>query len=217
MTDPVDVWAVVASERGALAEDLAALTDEQWQTTSLCSEWSVRRVVGHMTATASLTPLTFVGNLARAGFSFNTFANNQIDKHLGPGNRATLANFRAVQHSTSAPPGPKLSWLGEALVHAEDVRRPLGIAHTYDPAAVRAAADFYRGSNLLIGSKDRIAGLRLLATDASWSHGDGPEVAGPMMSLLMAMTGRVAATGDLAGEGVETLRERTLTRDQGPA
>ncbi len=209
MADEVDIWAVVAAERGALAADLGRLTDEQWQTTSLCSDWSVRRVVGHMTATASLTPLTFLGNLAKAGFSFNAFSNAQIDKHLGPGNRATLANFQAVQHSTSAPPGPRASWLGEALVHAEDIRRPLGIAHTYDPAGVRAAADFYKSSNTLIGTKNRIAGLRLQATDASWSHGEGEEVTGPMMSLLMAMTGRVAATGDLTGPGAATLRDRS--------
>jgi hypothetical protein len=40
-------------------------------------------------------------------------------------------------------------------------------------------ADFYAGSNMLIGAKNRITGLKLRATDAAWSHGDGPEAAGP--------------------------------------
>jgi hypothetical protein len=69
-------------------------------------------------------------------------------------------------------------------------------------------ADFYKRSNLLIGSKRRIAGLTLLATDAEWSHGTGPEVAGPVLSLVMAMTGRMLALDDLTGDGVATLRSR---------
>jgi hypothetical protein len=69
-------------------------------------------------------------------------------------------------------------------------------------------ANFYTNSNLLIGAKTRITGLQLSATDADWSTGDGPEVAGPIVSLVMAMTGRTAAPEDLAGEGLVTLRAR---------
>jgi hypothetical protein len=69
-------------------------------------------------------------------------------------------------------------------------------------------ADFYKGSNLLIGSKNRIAGLTLRATDTDWSHGSGPEVSGPILSLVMAMTGRKQADDDLSGDGVATLRSR---------
>lgn len=205
----VDLWGVVAAERGALADDLAGLTDEQWRTTSLCDDWSVRRVTGHMTATANLTPVSFLTSFAGAGFSFDKFANRQIDKHLGVGAAETLANFRAAQFSTSSPPGPKASWLGEVLVHAEDIRRPLGIEHTYPVDAVREVADFYKTSNTLIGTKSRISGLSLRATDTGWSHGEGDEVAGPMMSLLMAMTGRGEACADLAGPGVAALESRS--------
>ena len=72
-----------------------------------------------------------------------------------------------------------------------------------------AVADFYKGSNLLIGSKRRITGLALLATDTEWSHGTGPEVAGPILSLVMAMTGRKEALDDLTGDGVATQRTRS--------
>jgi len=73
---------------------------------------------------------------------------------------------------------------------------------------VRRVADFYAGSNLIIGAKRRIDGLTLRATDATWSHGSGPEVSGPALSLVMAMTGRKAALDDLSGDGVATLRTR---------
>jgi uncharacterized protein (TIGR03083 family) len=204
----IDIWNVVAAERGALADDLDGIGQAQWRADSLCDGWSVRRVAAHLTATASLTPLTFFGSFAGSSFNFDRFANKQIDKHLGADEAATLANFRAVRTSTSAPPGPKISWLGEVLVHAEDIRRPLGIAHSYPMDAVVAVADFYKGSNTLIGTKSRIAGLGLRATDVDWSHGSGDEVAGPMMSLLMAMTGRAGACDDLNGAGAETLRSR---------
>jgi hypothetical protein len=69
-------------------------------------------------------------------------------------------------------------------------------------------ADFSQSSNLLIGSKRRIEGLMLRATDTDWSHGTGPEVAGPILSLVMAMTGRRAADDDLTGDGVAALRTR---------
>ncbi len=203
-----DIWTTIAAERGALADDLADLTPAQWDTPSLCSGWTVRDIVAHLSATASLTPGTFFVNLAKAGFNFDRFASGQIAKHRGPDPAATLDEFRGLQNSTSAPPGPKASWLGEVVVHGEDLRRPLGITHDYPPDAVREAIDFYKGSNMLIGSKKRVAGLALNATDQDWRCWEGESVEGPLLSLLLAMTGRAAACDDLAGPGVPTLRSR---------
>jgi uncharacterized protein (TIGR03083 family) len=121
----------------------------------------------------------------------------------------TLANFESVLTSVKHPPGPTATWLGETIVHSEDIRRALGIKHAYPADAVVTVADFYKGSNLLIGSKNRIAVLTLRATDADWSHGTGPEVKGPVLSLVLAMTGRTVADDDLAGDGVATLRSRS--------
>ena len=77
------------------------------------------------------------------------------------------------------PPGPNDSWLVEAMLHVEDIRRPLGL-HQHDPVeAVSQVADFYKGSILVMGARNRVAGVRLRATGTGWSHGAGPEVAGP--------------------------------------
>ena len=124
------------------------------------------------------------------------------------GPEATLAAFRANADSKKSPPGPVDSWLGETLIHSEDIRRPLGISHSYPMDAVVRTLDFYKKSNLIVGAKKRIAGLTLKATDADWSTGSGPLVEGPAMSLLLAMTGRKPALDDLTGDGVATLRER---------
>jgi len=93
-------------------------------------------------------------------------------------------------------------------VHGEDIRRPLGIQHDIAEEALVAVADNYTGTNLLIGSKRRIAGLRLRADDAAWVHGDGPEVSGPLVSMILAMSGRTGAVDDLGGEGLATLASR---------
>jgi hypothetical protein len=98
--------------------------------------------------------------------------------------------------------------LGEAIIHGEDIRRPLGIYRDYPTEAVVRVADFFKGSSILIGSKSRIAGLALRATDTQWSTGSGPEVSGPILSLALAMTGRSAALADLSGDGLATLQAR---------
>jgi len=202
------MWATIASERGALAEDLADLPDERWATTSLCPEWTVQDALAHMTSTAHVTPAGFVVGLAGSGFDFERFSRKGIQRWRGATPGQTLQAFRDVQHSRTHPPGPSTTWLGEAIVHAEDIRRPLGIRHSYPPEALRQVLDFYKGSNALIGTKRRIDGVTLRATDSDWTHGSGPEARGPMMSLLLAGTGRKTALDDLTGEGVAVLRSR---------
>jgi uncharacterized protein (TIGR03083 family) len=201
-------WPVIHAERAALADDLAGLAPERWTTPSLCTGWTVHEVLAHMTATATMTPLGFLARMARAGFRFETMARRNIDAQTEGGPEATLARFRQALDRSGGPPGPVDSWLGETLVHAEDIRRPLGIAHTYPPDALARTAAFYRGSNMLIGGKDRVAGLTLRATDTDWSAGSGPLVTGPMLALVLATTGRAAALGDLTGDGVTILRQR---------
>ena len=207
-----ELWTLVAAERGALADDLTDLTPDQWATRSLCPDWTVRDIVAHLTAAASTSPGAFIGQFAKARFDFDAYANAGLTRRLGADSAATLAGFRAVQHSTTSPPGPKPTWLGEVVVHAEDIRRPLGMSHRYPAGALGAAADFYKGSNTLIGAKNRIAGLTLRATDQDWSWGAGAELAGPSEALAMAVGGRSVALDDLAGEGVETLRARLSGR-----
>jgi uncharacterized protein (TIGR03083 family) len=203
-----DVWGTIHAERKTLAADLQALTDAQWATPSLCTGWTVRDVLAHMTATARMTPPQFIGNFVMSGFNFASLQAKGIAAERGRSPAETLARFTSLVNSSNHPPGPSDTWLGEVIVHSEDIRRALGIKHAYQTDAAVQVADFYKNSNLLIGAKTRITGLKLRATDTDWSNGDGPEVAGPMVSLVLAMTGRTAALDDLAGDGVATLRAR---------
>ena len=201
-------WPMIHEERKALAADLDGLTAEQWSTPSLCTDWNIQQALGHMTATAKMTPGKFFGKLLGSGFRFNAMSAKNVADNTRGTPAETLAAFKAEITSTTSPPGPVDSWLGETVIHSEDIRRPLGIAHEYQPEALTRVADFYKGSNLIVGAKKRIAGLTLRATDADWSTGSGPEVTGPLLSLVMAMVGRGAVIGDLSGEGVATLQQR---------
>lgn len=201
-------WPVIHAERQALADDLSGLSDVQWQTPSQCTDWNVHELLAHMLATARMTKAGFFGKLAGSGFNFDKMAHSEVSKYSAGGPAATLAAWRDAQNASTSPPGPVDSWLGETLVHGEDIRRPLGIKHEYPTDAVVRVLDFYKKSNLIVGAKKRIAATTMKATDANWSTGNGPEVEGPALSLLLAMTGRSAALDDLSGAGVETLRTR---------
>lgn len=201
-------WPLIHEERRALLADLATLTDAQWATPSLCPDWTVYDVLGHMTATARMTPGRFVGHLASAGFRFNAMSAKDVAAETARPPASTVAELTSLADAVTHPPGPVEAMLGEAVVHSEDIRRPLGITRSYPPEAVTRAATFFAASNLLIGTKKRIEGVTLRATDLDWTTGTGPEVSGPMLSLLMAMTGRKQALADLAGDGLVTLTSR---------
>jgi len=201
-------WPLIHAEREALAADLATLTDDQWATRSLCADWTVRDVLGHMTATAKMTPPAFFAGLTGAGFRFNAMNAKNVAREATPSPGDGLAEFRRHLKDTTHPPGPTEAMLGEAVIHSADIRRPLGMSREYPVEALTRVADFFKGSNLLIGAKRRITGLALRATDTGWATGTGPEVTGPHLSLVLAMTGRSAAHVDLSGEGLATLRSR---------
>lgn len=203
-----NIWPTIHAERLSLADDLAGLTAEQWSAQSLCSDWVVHDVLAHLLSAAKMTPPKFLANFAAAGFRFNAFAAKQVARERRGTPAETLAAFRAAAGRTSAPPGPKDTWLGEAFVHAEDIRRPLGITRAYPLPEVTRTIAFYAGSNAVIGGKSRVAGLTLTATDTEFSHGSGAVVEGPAMSLLLAASGRKSALAELSGPGVEILRQR---------
>jgi len=206
----MDTWEMIRTERAGLADAFAGLAPSDWDKPSLCTGWTVRQMVAHMIATARLTPPAFFGAMLLSGFNFTTMANRKIGQVIDGRTDADLvADFRSCVDKRTAPPGPALSWLGETIVHGEDVFRALDGYREHPVAHVLAVADFYKDSNLIIGAKRRIEGLTLRATDADWSHGTGPEVTGPAIALVMAMTGRKVALDDLSGEGVAVLRGRS--------
>jgi uncharacterized protein (TIGR03083 family) len=203
-----EIWKYMHSERADMADTWTSLSSEQWSSASWCKGWSVQETAGHVVAAAEQTPSNFFKELASAGFRFNVFSERGAKRLGAIGPDELIRRLRARTTTTNHPPGPVLAMLGEIVVHGEDIRRPLGLQHQVPEEALVAVADSWKNSNLLIGSKRRIGGLRLEATDVDWAHGDGLLVSGPMASLVLAMTGREAALSDLTGDGVAILSDR---------
>jgi uncharacterized protein (TIGR03083 family) len=203
-----EIWRHIHSERAQMAETWAALSPGQWAAASWCEGWSVQDTAGHILAAAEQTPANFYKEMISAGLRFNVFADRAARRLAAIGPDELVRRLRARTSTTNHPPAPVLAMLGEIVVHGQDIRRPLGQEHRSPEAALVAVADSWKNSNLLIGAKRRIAGLRLRATDIQWAHGDGPEVSGPLTSLILAMSGRQAAHPDLTGEGLQTLASR---------
>ena len=167
-------------------------------------------MAAHPVDTARTTRLGFVVGLARARFDFDLQNARGVQRHRGTSPQETLERLRRVASRTSTPPAPIDSRLVEEVVHGEDIRRPLGLARTYpQEAVVRSLRLQARTPSSFGGAKELVAGIRLTAADTHESIGDGPEVSGPTLSLLLAISGRRAATDDLEGPGVAVLA--TLT------
>ena len=203
-----DTWALIHAERTRIIEDLETLTDSQWQSPSLCAGWTVHQLSGHIAALATQTPPKFVRKFVASGFNFDKMIGKDVARNSSGGPAATLAVLKDHAGDRTSPPGPVDSWLGETVVHGADFRRPLGLTRAPLPAVSAQVGRFYAGSNVIIGAKKRITGLRLVADDTEFTTGDGPTVTGPMLSLVLAMTGRPDALRDLSGDGLQPLRER---------
>jgi uncharacterized protein (TIGR03083 family) len=203
-----DIWPLVHAERAALASDLADLTGEQWATPSLCTGLTVREVLAHLTAGASLNPARWLAGVIRCRFDFDKQVAMRLAQQLGATPAETLGRFRRVVTSTTKPPLPTLAMLGESVVHAADIRLPLGIRHDYPIETLTRVAEYYQGTDLPVLSKRRIGGLRLVATDGPFTAGSGPLVSGTTLALTMAMAGRTAYCDELQGDGAASLRNR---------
>lgn len=87
-------------------------------------------------------------------------------------------------------------------------RTPTGIDFPTPPGAGAAAATRIWDLRwpFSLGVKRRLGLFRLAATDADWTIGTGPEIAGPVSAILLLLTGRTEAAAPLlTGDGVGSL------------
>lgn len=212
---PERSWSAIREERARLAAELAALPPEAWSAPTLCGDWSVEDVVAHLTAGASTGRWAWLRSIAAARFDADRHNARRLAEHRGPAPADTLAGFRAVVDSRVAPTGDLWAWLGEVVVHGTDVREPLGLPGAPDPEAVEAVAAGYARRDFAVASRTVAKGLRLVADDSGFRAGDGPEVTGTTLDLVMAMAGRPSAVARLAGEGAPVLAAAVARQQRG--
>ena len=205
----MDTWELVDAERKDTVALLEGLEPQQWETASLCEGWKVRDVAGHISSPANWKVLSFMGDLVKGGFNFNKATERDGVRRGQQSTKDIVDEFRGTIGKRRKPPGAKpVTVLNDMVVHGQDIRRPLGITRQVPEERVRACLDYVKGMNFVFGAKDRIAGLRLVATDMDWTHSEGPEVRGTGEALLMILNGRGDALKDVEGPGKETLAAR---------
>lgn len=201
-------WTLIHAERARLAALLDTLTAPQWRSGSLCTVWTVEQVTAHLTAAAHTGRWGWLRSMVLAGFDSHTHNARRLAEHLGSTPEETRRRFHEAVDLTIAPTPDHPAWLGEVIVHGQDIARPLGIALEPDPMAVLEVARYFASKDFAVNSRTAVRGLHLQADDASFTSGEGPSVRGPLLSLVMAMAGRPGALDELAGEGVPELRSR---------
>ena len=202
-----DIWPAVHRERESLIGDLRTLTGQQWSTPSLCRGWDVHDVLAHLVDDAGTTRLGFLWTFMAAGFDFDRCNARGVTRERVADPACTLAAFRAVSGRTTSAPAAPATRLVEAIVHGEDIRRPLGIVHDHPAAPVAAALRYQLDTSVKFGGgKERAEGLRLAATDMDLRAGDGTMVRGTAVALLLAVSGRPLGPDELAGPGAAALR-----------
>ena len=96
MPTVTDVWPDVHQERQALLELLETLTPEQWDAPSLCAEWRVRDVVGHMVSETDMTVTQAVWGFITSGFRINRYIAKDARQRGAAPIAKLLEDFRDV-------------------------------------------------------------------------------------------------------------------------
>ncbi|SHU06674.1 DinB family protein [Mycobacteroides abscessus subsp. abscessus] len=202
----MDGLEMATAERTDLADLLETLTPEQWEAPSLCAGWRVRDVVAHV---MSFDEVGLLGMLRRAVRGRIIHVNQMgVDELAALTTEQLLRRLRAHlrPQRLATTLGGRLAVL-DVTIHHQDIRRPLGIPRRIPAERLRwvLSASLYSPE---LPAWYLARGIRLAATDLDWTHGSGPEVTGPAEAMLMAITGRRSALGELAGPGQRVLAGR---------
>lgn len=203
------------AHREGFIETLEGLDPDQWETPSLCTEWRVVDVAAHLAWAPVVGAAAGAAAMVRNGLSMNRMIARSAVAWSARGRDAILDQLRDNARTGARPIGmPPAAALADAVVHGLDVRRPLGLPGDVPWQALAPVADFTLRTpwpmNTVVGgsARRRVAGLRLVATDADWTHGDGPEVRGTAEAILLLLHGRRPRPDELGGRGAEVLLAR---------
>jgi uncharacterized protein (TIGR03083 family) len=208
MPTTTDFWIDVHQERRALLELLETLTPEQWDAPSLCTEWRVRDVVGHMVSETHMTVTQAAWGVVTSGFRINRYIAKDARRRGSAPVAEVLEDFRKALFARTHLPGlSSLSMLEDIVIHQMDIRRPLHQDRCVpNGRMIPVASDLW--TNGFFPGPKLFQNLRVTATDAEWSAGNGANIAGPIEALVLALGGRLAALDELHGDGMATLRLR---------
>ncbi|MFI6866738.1 maleylpyruvate isomerase family mycothiol-dependent enzyme [Nocardia sp. NPDC050406] len=203
-TTIANVRMLLSQERHDLATLLGSLSESDWEIESLCAGWRIRDVVAHLlNETTSLAHYAY--ETVRVGGSTAKFNELYIRRGSSLSTAQLVERFEStIDRGVGYTFAPTIA-LADLLIHHQDIRRPLGRPRDIP---VERLSMVLRHPDPFIRPGRRMRGLRFVATDIAYTHGDGPEVRGPGEAIIMAIAGRAAALEQLDGPGVAILRDR---------
>ena len=202
-------WRAIDTQRRLTADLLGGLSDSEWRRPSLCADWSVRDVAAHLTlqqmgladVVRRMPVIVRARSLDKAIHDMACrqaeLPTRELTGRIGAGIGSRRHNLGVSYRET----------LVDILVHSQDIAIPLDRQLAMPAAASAMAAQHIWDAPRMFHARDRFAEYRLIATDVTWTVGNGLEVLGPAGGLLLLITGRAAALPLLHGAGVSTLRE----------
>lgn len=202
-------FALIASERLALADLLETLSEPQWATASLCRPWTVKDVAAHLTVGPTTSVRTFLVEMLKARGDFDR-VNLALVRRLEPlTSHQVVERVRSIADSRFTP--PTFDWhapYADLRLHTLDMLVPLGLEDPYPALGWAHVLDLLVSPQATRGfvAPGRPA-LSASATDVDWSHTveGAPEVSGPGRALGSVLSGRTAYAEELAGPGVAAL------------
>jgi uncharacterized protein (TIGR03083 family) len=213
--DEDEVWAAIDVERTRIADLLETLTPEEWERPSLCDGWRVRDVAAHLPMGQEGFVRVLLGALRHPGPINHVIRETARARGARPTDELVAA-LRATVGARRPNLGVTyLETLVDVLVHGQDIAVPLGreLTPSVDAAAVAATRVWTDRQTRRGRRRSRVfhslptEGYRFTATDVSWSAGEGPEIRGPVLAILLVLTGRPAGRSDLTGEGTVRLAQ----------
>jgi uncharacterized protein (TIGR03083 family) len=187
-----------------------------WSAPSLCDEWTNHDVLAHLVVGygGGLGPT--IAEMYRHGGAFDD-ANTALACTLAV-TRTPAELLDDFARLTDQPRGigrllPRRMMVGDHVTHELDIlyaldREPDVCADVL-VAVLRTQVSL---PNPFVPAYFNCRGLRLVATDADWSHGRGPEVRGRAAELVSVLGNRPKMLGRLSGDGVAELSSRVLSR-----
>ena len=195
------------AEMASISEYLHELDDEQWDEASLCDGWRVRDVISHM-CVGYTTPMPVAAGQDReegASASPRPHETSRSPSAAPTGPTPSSPPSTTSARRTSGRASPRSSSPTRRSSTTSSTTRT-SAGRSAGPGSCRRTGWSRRSrscpaSGGFVGAKKRVAGLRLVATDVDWSHGGGPEVAGPGEAILLAASGRPVALAELRRRG----------------
>lgn len=198
----------------ALANTFSA---DEWSRPSLCDDWSNHDVLAHLVVGYSAGAAAVTAEMLRHSGSFDR-ANAAMARTLAALRTPAdlLDDFNTL---TRRPRGlgryfPPRLLVGDHITHELDMLFALGREPAIPGDALIAVLNTQVSvPNPFVPAYRNSRGLRLLATDAAWRHGQGPLVRGAAAELVSVLGNRPAMLTRLDGDGVDLLASRLSLMD----